>query len=121
VGTFSSLRGGRILDITLPNAGEFYEYDLMTMYYVYQERLSCMTLNPQFAKKYVIEHFEDTVSQLAYEDLLVFLRTNGKILGIYVKALERYSTTYDIGEAPKELVQEVKELERLIRKRLLSL
>ncbi|CAK7994664.1 Hypothetical protein POVR1_LOCUS188 [uncultured virus] len=121
MGVFTYIEGKALRAKILADTSEVIEYDLMTMYYVYQERLSCMQLNPQFAKNQVIEHFEDAISSLDHEDLLVFLRTNGKILGINVKSIKRYDTAYDTGEAPEGVVQEINELEKLIRKRLEAL
>jgi hypothetical protein len=100
-----------------------FEYDLMTMYNCYRNRVSCMNLNNKYAKNKVIECFENTVSDVDYEDRLVFLRTNSKIMGINVKGYPKYyQGEYDPGEIiDKRIEEEVEILENLLRKRLQSL
>lgn len=109
------------------SATDVYEYDLMTMYYCYKSRRPCMDLNPLYAKKKVLEHFEDIVSAASYEDLLVFTRTNARIMGIgtdysvYSKLYEE--DVYDRwgGLEDKRVGQECELLIRQIRNRLRAL
>jgi hypothetical protein len=102
-------------DYTIPS-----EYDLMTMYYCYRDRLSCMKSDNTYAKDKVIEWFENTVSSVDYDDMLVFLRTNAKIMGIIVKGYPTYyKGEYDYSEIIDERIeQEVEILQNFIRKRL---
>jgi hypothetical protein len=100
-----------------------FEYDLMTTYYCYRDRISCMNLDNEYAKNKVIDYFEDTMTSVDYEDALVFLRTNAKIMGINVKGFPKYyEGEYDPGEIiDKKIEEEVEILEKLVRKRLHSL
>jgi hypothetical protein len=102
-------------DYTIPS-----EYDLMTMYYCYRNRLSCMELDSAYAKNKIIEYHEDMISSIDYEDMLVYLRTNAKIMGINVKGYPKYyKGNYDTGEIIDERIeQEVELLIILIGKRL---
>lgn len=109
------------------NRNDPYEYDLMTTYYCLNERLSCVNINLNYAKDKVLEIFQDNICSLDYEDLLVFLRGNAQIMGIYVKGFDRtYNSDYKNGfitdEAINEKIEkEVELLEKLILKRLESL
>jgi len=104
------------------------EYDLLTMYYCYANRTSCTSIDTQYAKKKVLELFESDMHHLDYEDLLVVLRANSEIMGIRLRTNldinhrdypEYYRYLYNPNnEIDKRIISEVKELGRLIRKRL---
>ena len=82
-----------------------------------------MKLDPEYAKKKVIDYFENTVRSIDYEDQLVFLRTNTKIMSINVKGYSKYyQGEYEHYKViDKKIKQEVKLLEKLVRKKLESL
>jgi hypothetical protein len=96
------------------------EYDLMTMYYCYRDRLSCMELDNKYAKNMVMDVFEDNISSIDYEDMLVYLRTNAKIMGINVKGYPKYyKGEYDPNEVIDDRIEQESEILRnLIEKRL---
>lgn len=74
----------------------------------------------------MLDYFEDTISALDYEDLLIFLRVNAKIMGIYVKGFDKlYREDYYFNIKNEEVFtlvkNEVEILEELVLKRLNSL
>lgn len=108
------------------NRAKPFEYDLMTMYYIYMNRQSCININPNYAKDKVLEFYDDVYSSLDYEDLLVFLRANAKIMGIYVKGFAKvYQGEFNYGivdeEVARKIANEVELLSALILKRLNNL
>lgn len=119
------LSSARDIFITMTEANRTnpFEYDLMTMYYIYSDRTSCMNINANYAKDKVLDLF-DNLRFINYEDQLVFLRTNAKIMGINVKGFDKvYQAEYKNGfitddNIINKIETEVELLEKLILKRL---
>jgi hypothetical protein len=113
--------------MTKHNRENPFEYDLMTTYYCLSERLSCVGVNSNYAKNKILEMFDETTRICDYEDLLIYLRGNAQIMGIYVKGFNKtYINTYKNGFVLDEMIiekirTEVELLEKLILKRLESL
>jgi hypothetical protein len=101
-------------------------YDLLTMYYIYSNRISCMNINPNYAKEKVLSYFDDELSVLSGEDLLIFLRVNARIMGIYTKGYaDFYQTQYHIfirdNVVDNKIQEEVNLLEKLVLKKINNL
>lgn len=98
------------------------EYDLMTMYYIFKERQSCMNFDSNYAKRRVIEIFEENEVILSHEGQLVSFRANAMIMGIQTKGFKPfYSGEYDPIGASDDIIMEVEFLKNEIRKRLEAL
>lgn len=101
-------------------------YDLLTMYHIYSDRISCMNINPNYAKEKVLNYFDDQLAALSSEDLLIFLRVNARIMGIYTKGYDDfYQTQYHIfirdNDVDNKIQEEVSLLEKLVLKKLNNL
>lgn len=113
--------------MSIHNRENPFEYDLITTYYCLSERVSCVNINSNYAKNKVLKMFGDAIRSCDYEDLLVYLRGNAQIMGIYVKGFDEiYESTYKNGfiideSINEKIAEEVELLEKLILKRLESL
>lgn len=100
-------------------------YDLMTMYYCYRNRKTCVDIDPDYAKKKVLKHFEEMMTGFSYETMLVFLRANARIMGIQMD-YGLHDGFYEDSHHPEKpncrrIKRECRMLEKEIRNRLLAL
>lgn len=112
--------------MTEDNKAKPYEYDLISMYYIYANRQSCMNINPNYAKEKVLAYYDEVWGACDNEDQLVFLRANAKIMGICVKGFSAvYESEFRYGivdeEVDRKVTEEVELLYNLILKRLNNL
>lgn len=100
-----------------------FEYDLITMYYCYKARHPCMEMNPSYAKKMVLRYFEEVVSVLSYDPMLVYLRSNARVMAIGTNYTIYKGTYRNSGQQAidQRVIDECELLQRQIRNRLLAL
>lgn len=111
---------------TISPEQQYREYDLMTMYYCYRNRETCLEIDPCYAEKKTLEHFEESMCALSYETMLVFLRANAQVMGIQTDYRSYKKSYHDdnyncLKPYDPRIKRECKMLEKQIRKRLLAL